>query len=119
MFIAYINVTREDEKAWDSSNHLRMCLHIWETDTGAREMVRFVNKNPFYDAENDKALDADFVAQTSFSKENIDDPTFFCSRRHDWEGLNTEVSSFNREDLKIMEEKAPIIKDSEAYKMLM
>jgi len=47
-FLGYVNVTEEDQDIWEITNHIRICLHIWETDTGNREMIRFINRNPFY-----------------------------------------------------------------------
>lgn len=118
MFIAYINVTQEDMTPWDNTNHIRMCLHIWETDSNTREMVRFVNKNPLYDSFTDTMMDADFEAQVSTSDENLDDPLFFCSRRHDWKGLNKEVTSFNIKDLEALESQNPDMKNTDTYKKL-
>ena len=34
MFLGYLNVTEEDESVWDTSNQIRLCLHIWDTSAG-------------------------------------------------------------------------------------
>ena len=46
--MGYVNVTEEDQLVWEITNHIRICLHIWETDSNKREMIRFINRNPFY-----------------------------------------------------------------------
>lgn len=67
-------------------------------------MVRFVNMNPFFSEAADGAdaepQDANFIVQVSYSKENIEDPLHWCSRKVDWDGINKQVSSFNNDDLK-------------------
>ena len=66
-------------------------------------MVRFINRNPFFteavDGNDAEAQEADFVPQFTNSKENIDDPTYWCSRPHNWEGINKETNHFNRAHL--------------------
>ena len=66
-------------------------------------MIRFINRNPFYtesiDGSDSEAQDADFQPQYTNSQENIDDPLFWCSRPHNWDGINKETNSFNRGDL--------------------
>jgi hypothetical protein len=66
-------------------------------------MIRFINRNPFYtesiDGSDAEAQDADFIPQSTTSTESIDDPVYWCSRPHNWEGINTEVNSFDRKKL--------------------
>lgn len=31
--LGYMNVTEEDESVWDPTNHIRLCLQVWETDS--------------------------------------------------------------------------------------
>lgn len=35
----------------------------------------------------------------STSKEEIDDPLYFCSRKNDWDGINNKVTSFNDDNM--------------------
>lgn len=97
-----MNLTEEDQLVWDPANHIRLCIHFFKSDNpNDREMVRFVSNNPLAGVDGNP-MDSAFVAQYTNSKENLDDPTFWCSRRHDWDGINTEIKEIDSESLKAM-----------------
>lgn len=55
MILGYLNVTEENESVWDPTNHIRICMHIWTDDPKNREMVRFINMNPFFSDDGSDA----------------------------------------------------------------
>ena len=90
-FLGYFNVTEEDAMKWDNNKHIRMCLSIFkEGQPEKREMIRFVNRNPLFDADGN-LNSPDFEAQFSVSREDISNPLAFCARPHNWEGINKEI----------------------------
>ena len=91
-FLGYFNVTVEDDTEWESDKYIRMCLHMYKNQNN-REMIRFLNQNSIAD-EDGNVNSADFKIQFSKSdqQENPGDMRYWCTRRHDWEGVLTTAN---------------------------
>ena len=87
-----VSVDNPDDDDWDDHLVTRLCIQFSEEGSDEREQIRWVNRNPIAD-EDHNHLGSDY--ETQFSRtgptdpwvENYNNITFFCSRRHDWEGL--------------------------------